>query len=109
MQRTMLVDAQEKRLVELRGELMRDVVFGWGIFRRLYAGGPLRPAKGGGARTLGRDAHRHQGQGTVLQDHQRAATRGVRSDLRQVSRSITLEQTAAMLKEEAARARWLPS
>jgi hypothetical protein len=41
----MLVDATENRLVELRGQLTRDVVFGWGILGRLYAGGTVMCSK----------------------------------------------------------------
>jgi hypothetical protein len=101
MQGTMLVDAREKRLVELRGELMRDVVFGWGIFGRLYAGGTFNVqqtevAPGHWEATL-IDVH-IRGKALFFktiseQQHE------VRSDFRQVSGSITLEQAAKMLKE----------
>jgi hypothetical protein len=36
---TMLVDSQAKRLVELRGKLIRNVDFGWGLLGRLAKGG----------------------------------------------------------------------
>lgn len=36
---TMLVDPQAKRLVELRGKLIRNVDFGWGLLGRLAKGG----------------------------------------------------------------------
>lgn len=36
---TMLVDSQSKRLVELRGKLIRNVDFGWGLLGRLAKGG----------------------------------------------------------------------
>jgi len=39
MQGTMIVDELTKRLKELRGRLVRDVVFGWGILGRLHKGG----------------------------------------------------------------------
>ena len=39
MQGTMIVDDATKRLKELRGRLVRDVVFGWGILGRLRQGG----------------------------------------------------------------------
>jgi len=39
MQGTMIVDDATKRLKELRGRLVRDVVFGWGILGRLRRGG----------------------------------------------------------------------
>ena len=39
MQGTMIVDNPSKRLRELRGQLVRDVVFGWGILGRLRKGG----------------------------------------------------------------------
>ena len=39
MEGTMIVDELSKRLKELRGRLVRDVVFGWGILGRLHKGG----------------------------------------------------------------------
>jgi len=39
MQGTMIVDDSAKRLEELRGQLVRDVTFGWGILGRLHKGG----------------------------------------------------------------------
>ena len=39
MQGTMIVDGSAKRLKELRGRLVHDVVFGWGILGRLHKGG----------------------------------------------------------------------
>ena len=39
MQGSMIVDDVTKRLKELRGRLVRDVVFGWGILGRLHRGG----------------------------------------------------------------------
>lgn len=39
MEGTMIVDESTKRLKELRGRLVRDVVFGWGILGRLHKGG----------------------------------------------------------------------
>ena len=103
MQGTMIVDAHEKRLVELRGKLMRDVVFGWGIFGRLYAGGTFEV----------RQAEVAPGhwEATLIDVHVRGKAlffktineqqHNVRSDFRQVSGTITLEQAAAMLKEQA--------
>ena len=107
MQGTMLVDGVEKRLVELRGQLMRDVVFGWGIFGRLYAGGTFdvqqrEVAPGHWEATL-IDVH-IRGKALFFktineQQHQ------VRSDFQQVSGTITLEQAAEMLKEQVTLAR----
>lgn len=39
MEGTLCVDESGKRLKELQGRLMRDIVFGWGILGRLYKGG----------------------------------------------------------------------
>jgi hypothetical protein len=39
MEGTMIVDGSAKRLKEFRGQLVRDVVFGWGILGRLRRGG----------------------------------------------------------------------
>jgi hypothetical protein len=39
MEGNMIVDGSAKRLKELRGRLVRDVVFGWGILGRLHRGG----------------------------------------------------------------------
>jgi hypothetical protein len=39
MEGTMIVDGPTKRLKELRGRLVHDVVFGWGILGRLHRGG----------------------------------------------------------------------
>ena len=107
MQGTMLVDAREKRLVELRGELTRDVVFGWGIFGRLYAGGTFAVQQ--------REVAPGHWKATLIDVQIRGKAlffktiserqREVRSDFRQVSGNITLEQAAAMLKEEAAKGR----
>jgi hypothetical protein len=103
MQGTMLVDTTEKRLLELRGRLMRDVVFGWGIFGRLYAGGTFdvqqtEVAPGHWEATL-IDVH-IRGKALFFktineQQHE------VRRDFRQVSGSLTLEQAAEMLKKQA--------
>jgi len=107
MQGTMLVDGREKRLVELRGQLMRDVVFGWGIFGRLYAGGTFdvqqtEVAPGHWEATL-IDVH-IRGKALFFktineQQHE------LRCDFRQVSGSIPLEQAAEMLKQQAMLAR----
>jgi hypothetical protein len=107
MQGTMLVDAREKRLVELRGELMRDVVFGWGIFGRLYAGGTFHVQQ--------REVAPGHWEATLIDVHIRGKAlffktisqqqHEARSDFRQVSGIVTLEQAAAMLKEQAAKAR----
>ena len=107
MQGTMLVDAQERRLVELRGELMRDIVFGWGIFGRLYAGGTFNVQQ----REV---AHGHW-EATLIDVHIRGKAlffktigeqqHEARSDFRQVSGTITFEQAAATLKEQAGKMR----
>jgi hypothetical protein len=39
MEGTMIVDGSAKRIKEFRGQLGRDVVFGWGILGRLHRGG----------------------------------------------------------------------
>jgi hypothetical protein len=103
MRGAMLVDGAEKRLIELRGQLMRDVVFGWGIFGRLYAGGTFdvqqtEVALGHWEATL-IDVH-ITGKALFFktiseQQHE------LRRDFRQVSGSITLEQAAEMLKKQA--------
>jgi len=46
MQGTMIVDSATKRLKELRGRLVRDVVFGWGILGRLESGGVFEVRQG---------------------------------------------------------------
>ena len=109
MQGTMLVDAREKRLVELRGELMRDVVFGWGIFGRLFAGGTFNVQQ--------REIVPGHWEATLIDVHIRGKAlffktiseqqHEARSDFRQVPGTITPEQAAAMLKELAAKARLL--
>ncbi len=107
MQGTMLIDAREKRLVELRGELMRDVVFGWGIFGRLYAGGTFnvqqREVAPGHWEAMLIDVH-IRGKALffkTISEQQHEA----RSDFQQVSGTMTLEEAAAMLKEQATLAR----
>jgi len=107
MQGTMLVDGEEKRLVELRGQLMRDVVFGWGIFGRLYAGGTFdvqqtEVAPGHWEATL-IDVH-IRGKALFFktineQQHE------VRSHFQQVSGTITMEQAKEMLEEQVTLAR----
>ena len=107
MQGTMLVDGGAKRLVELRGQLVHDVVFGWGIFGRLYAGGTFdvqqtEVAPGRWEATL-IDVH-ITGKALFFktiseQQHE------LRRDFLQVSGNITLEQAVEMLKERATLAR----
>lgn len=107
MEGMMLVDATEKRLVELRGQLTRDVVFGWGILGRLYAGGTCdvqqtEVAPGHWEATL-IDVH-IRGKALFFktineQQHE------VRSNFRQVAKNMTLQQAAEMLKEQATLAR----
>jgi hypothetical protein len=41
IQGSMLVDAGQKRLVELRGVMSRDLEFGWGVIGKLYKGGSI--------------------------------------------------------------------
>ena len=107
MQGTMLVDAAEKRLVELHGQLMRDVVFGWGIFGRLYAGGTFdvrqQEVAPGHWEAVLIDVH-IRGKALFFktiseQQHD------VRSDFRQVSETVTLEQAVKLLKEQVTLAR----
>jgi len=107
MEGTMLVDVREKRLVDLRGQLMGDVVFGWGIFGRLYAGGTFDVQQG--------EVAPGHWEATLIDVHIKGKAlffktineqqHEVKSDFRQVSATISLEQAAKMLKEQAPLAR----
>ena len=102
MQGTMLLDATEKRLVELRGQLLRDVVFGWGLFGRLYAGGTFAVQQ-----TEVAPAH---WEATLIDVHIKGKAlffktiseqqHEVHRDFRQASGNLTLEQAAEVLKQQ---------
>jgi hypothetical protein len=103
MQGTMLVDGREKRLLELRGQLIRDVVFGWGIFGRLYAGGTFDVQQ--------TEVGPGHWEATLIDVHIRGKAlffktineqqHEVRHDFRQVSGGLTLEQATQVLKKQA--------
>jgi hypothetical protein len=102
MEGTMIVGDSSKRLRELRGRLMRDVIFGWGILGRLHRGGVFdvrqeEVAPGHWELTLV-DVH-ITGKALFFktigeQQHEE------RSDFREVPSNLTLAQAVEMLKEK---------
>jgi hypothetical protein len=96
---TLLVDPKADRMVELRGKLIKDVDFGWGLLGRLYQGGTFlvkRQDVGDGhwdTTLLDVDIH-----GKALFFHTiNAQQREVTTDYRKVSSGLTLAQAASML------------
>ncbi|MGA8149876.1 MAG: hypothetical protein WB952_02935 [Terriglobales bacterium] len=102
MQGTMIVDGTSKRLKELRGRLVRDVVFGWGILGRLRRGGSFDVRQGevapGHLELTLVDVH-ITGRALFFKsigEEQREE----RSDFHEVPGNLTPAQTVEMLKEE---------
>ncbi len=99
MSGTVLVDAKANRLVELRGKLIKDVDFGWGLLGHLNQGGTFlvkREDVGEGHwDTVLLDVDIH---GKALFFHTiNAQQKEVTSDYRKVSDDLTLAQGASML------------
>ena len=96
---TVLVDPKADRLVELRGKLIKDVDFGWGLLGHLYQGGTFlvkREDVGEGHwDTILLDVEIH---GKALFFHTiNAQQKEVTTDYRKVSNDLTLAQGASML------------
>ncbi len=96
---TVLVDPKANRLVELRGKLIKDVDFGWGLLGHLYQGGTFlvkREDVGEGHwDTVLLDVEIH---GKALFFHTiNAQQKDVTSDYRKVSDTLTLAQGVSML------------
>ncbi len=100
---TLWINAREKRLSRVEGQLVTNVDFGYGLLGRLYKGGTFNmerfEATPGSWKTRVLDVH-ITGYEVLLKSISTDQVE-VRSDFREVPATVTLQQAEAMLNESA--------
>ena len=101
---TMTIDQRQLRLKSLKGELTKDVEFGWGILGRLHKGGTFNIERAEVSPKVWQitETHVHISGRALLFKSIDQNEDEVTSDYKRVPDSLSLQEAAAMLKKDGA-------